>query len=213
MAVRARGLVAGSERAVLAIVGAPGAGKSTLVDALLRELRAGSPIAAGRQDWLAHLPMDGFHLSDVELDRLGRRDRKGAIDTFDSAGYAATVRRLVERTDEIVYAPGFERDLEQPIAAAIAIPRAAQLILTEGLYLLHDDGDWAKAARCFSESWFVAIDDGIRRERLVARHVAYGKSVGAAEDWVELVDEPNARLVAGCRSRATLLLDLTGWST
>ena len=200
LAARARSLVGGSDsRAIVAIVGAPGSGKSTLTTALLGALAT---------DEVAHLPMDGFHLADVELERLGRRDRKGASDTFDAAGYVATLRRVCERLDDIVYAPGFERDLEQPIAAAIPIPREAAIIVTEGLYLLHEEGPWATAAPYFAESWFVDIDDEVRRERLHARHVAFGKTPDEAREWLERVDEPNARIVSRSRSRASIVVDL-----
>ncbi|MFD0175002.1 nucleoside/nucleotide kinase family protein, partial [Streptomyces rochei] len=85
---RARRLPRGGRRAILGIAGSPGAGKSTLAECLVRELNGtGEP-------WVAHVPMDGFHLADVELDRLGRRERKGAPDTFDAAGYAALLGRL-----------------------------------------------------------------------------------------------------------------------
>src|ERR1044071_2067023 len=119
---RARALVRDGRRAVLGIAGAPGAGKTTLAEELVRAL--GTP-------WAAHVPMDGFHLADVELDRLGFRDRKGAPDTFDALGYAALLRRLHEDEDDVIYAPGFERTLEQPIAGAIPIERPARLIVSE----------------------------------------------------------------------------------
>jgi len=115
---RARTLVADGRRAVLGITGPPAAGKTTLAEELVRAL-GGEPVA--------HVPMDGFHLADVELDRLGRRDRKGAPDTFDAAGYAALLRRLHEDRDDVIYAPAFERDLEQPVAGSIPVPRGRRL--------------------------------------------------------------------------------------
>ena len=69
---RARALAAGRRRAVLGIAGAPGAGKTTVALALVRALAATPPDGLG-PGWVAHVPMDGFHLADVELDRLGRR--------------------------------------------------------------------------------------------------------------------------------------------
>ncbi|WP_018602621.1 hypothetical protein [Mycobacterium sp. 155] len=39
--------------------------------------------------------MDAFHLSNKELLRLQRRDRKGAPDTFDVAGYVSLLRRVL----------------------------------------------------------------------------------------------------------------------
>ncbi|PZG48004.1 nucleoside/nucleotide kinase family protein [Spongiactinospora gelatinilytica] len=201
LAARARALTAGGRRAVLGITGAPGAGKSTLADHLLRELRR----TAG-PEWVAHVPMDGFHLADVELDRLGRRDRKGAPDTFDAAGYAALLRRLDEEQDDVVYAPAFERDLEQPIAGSIPVPRAARLVITEGNYLLHDEGDWAGVRPRLAEVWYCDLDPGERLRRLVARHVRFGKAPDAAMAWATGTDQRNADLIAATRHRADLLI-------
>jgi pantothenate kinase len=205
LARRATALVSDRRRAVLGIAGPPGAGKSTLVDALLRELRADPP-AGLTTEWLAHVPMDGFHLADVELDRLGRRDRKGAPDTFDAAGYAAALRRVVHEPDTVVYVPGFERDLEQPIAAEIAVLPEARLVLTEGNYLLLPEGDWPAVRALLDEVWYVDLPTSQRVRRLVDRHVASGKSRPAAERWVHRVDEPNARLVEATRGSADLVV-------
>ena len=80
----ARTLMVPGERRLLGIVGTPGAGKSTLCAAL----------TAGLGDQAALVPMDGFHLANQELLRLGRRGHKGAPDTFDADGYAALLGRL-----------------------------------------------------------------------------------------------------------------------
>ena len=137
--------------------------------------------------------MDGFHLADVQLDRLGRGDRKGAPDTFDVDGYVAALRRLHDEPDRTLFAPGFERDLEQPLAAAIAIPPSARLVVTEGNYLLLPDDGWERVRPLLTEVWFTEVDDDVRRARLVRRHEQFGKSPEAARAWVEQVDEPNAR--------------------
>jgi pantothenate kinase len=189
-------------RTVLGITGPPGAGKSTLTAAL-------SSALASRlgEDAVGHLPMDGFHLADVQLDRLGLRDRKGAPVTFDVDGYVAALQRLHDEPDRTLYAPGFERDLEQPIAAAIAIPPYARLVVTEGNYLLLPDGGWERVRPLLAESWFVQVDDDVRRERLVRRHEEFGKSPDAARAWVEQVDEPNAALVARTRTAADVVVD------
>lgn len=189
-------------RVVLGITGPPGAGKSTLTSLLLARL--GSELG---NDVVGHLPMDGFHLADVQLDRLGLRDRKGAPATFDVDGYVATLQRLHSEPDRPLYVPGFERDLEQPIAAAMAIPPSARLVVTEGNYLLLPDGGWERVRPLLTETWFVQVDDGVRRERLVQRHEEFGKPVEAARAWVESVDEPNAALVARTRDAADLVVD------
>jgi pantothenate kinase len=208
---RARRLVARAaatgdgRRAVLGITGAPGAGKTTLVEQLLVAL-AEHPPAGVAGDWVAHVPMDGFHLSDAQLDRLGLRHRKGAPETFDAAGYAALLERVRTDTADTVYAPGFERDLEQPIAAALAVPPSARLVVTEGNYLLLDEPGWQRVRDAMDEVWYCDLDEPTRLERLVARHVEFGKAPDAAALWVERVDQANAVLVAATRARADLVV-------
>ena len=188
-------------RLVIGITGPPGAGKSTLAEALLSRLRSDLG-----DDAVGHLPMDGFHLADVQLDRLGIRDRKGAPHTFDVDGYVAALQRLHDQPGRTLYVPGFERDLEQPIAAAIAIPPSARLVVTEGNYLLLPDGGWERVRPLLAEVWFVAVDDAVRRERLVRRHEQFGKSPVEARAWVERVDEPNAASVSASRSTADVFV-------
>ena len=200
---RARSL-AGPRRVVLGIAGAPGAGKSTLTDLLLDRLRAEPPDGLD-ESWVAPLPMDGFHLADVQLERLGLRGRKGAPETFDVDGYVAMLARLRSDTDRTVFAPGFERTLEQPIAAAVAIEPAARLVVTEGNYLLLGQGGWERVRGLLDEAWYVD-PPAERLERLVDRHVAFGKTPEQARAWVDSVDEPNAALVAGTRAAADVVV-------
>ncbi|MFF4360437.1 nucleoside/nucleotide kinase family protein [Streptomyces sp. NPDC001604] len=198
---RARTLVRPGRRALLGITGSPGAGKTTLAENLVRELNGtGEP-------WVSHVPMDGFHLADVELERLGRRDRKGAPDTFDAAGYAALLGRLRESDEaDVVYAPGFERVLEQPIAGAVAVPSTARLVVTEGNYLLLETGAWPRVRSRLDEVWFCELDEEERLRRLIARHEEFGKRHEEAVKWVLRSDQRNAELVAATRDRADLVV-------
>ncbi|WP_210505421.1 nucleoside/nucleotide kinase family protein [Naasia sp. SYSU D00057] len=197
---RVRTLAGGGERVLLGITGAPAAGKSTLAEWLVEALDAEGVASA----WV---PMDGFHLADAALDRLGRRHRKGALDTFDGHGYLALLRRLRAETSNTVYAPAFERDLEQPIANSIPVAPDARVVITEGNYLLADPEPWPEVRRELTEVWFTEVDQTLRRERLVARHIRFGKAPDAAVVWADTVDEPNARLIAATRGRADLVVD------
>lgn len=194
---RAAALAAGPGRAIIGVTGSPGAGKSTLVVALLEKLGDAA---------VAHVPMDGFHLADAALRQIGRLDAKGAPDTFDVGGYVALLRRINADAEDVIYAPAFERDLEQPLAGAIAVPSAARLVFTEGNYLLVEDGRWPEVAAELAEVWFCDPRPEVRLAQLTARHVEFGKNPAHAESWVRAVDEPNASLVEATRARADLII-------
>ena len=198
LVTRARSLATCGGRRVLGIAGAPGAGKSTLVAALLESLGG---LAVG-------VPMDGFHLAQKELERLDRADRKGAPDTFDVAGYVSLLRRLRERGREPVYAPTFDRVLEEPIAGSIRVDQDVPLVITEGNYLLLDHGPWSAVRGLLEQTWFVQIPPELRVQRLVDRHVRHGREPEAAHTWVQRSDEANARLVEETRDRADLTVVL-----
>jgi pantothenate kinase len=197
LAREAIALVCNDSRAVLGIAGNPGAGKSTLVELLI------SRIAAIKGDqWVAHVPMDGFHLADAQLDRLGNRDRKGAPDTFDAAGYDHLLERVVRETDAPVYVPGFDRTLEQPLAGALVVLPAARLVITEGNYLLLADPEWARARAAMNAVWSVTTEEALRVQRLVERHVRFGKTQLEARAWVADIDQRNSDLVSGTLGNA-----------
>jgi pantothenate kinase len=194
---RARSLAAGG-RAVLGISGAPGAGKSTLTAAL----------AAGLGDDAVVVGMDGFHLHDAELARLGRSDRKGAPDTFDVAGYTALLRRVRTETYQTVYAPEFDRTREESIAGAVAVRPEHRLVITEGNYLLHDGPGWADVRALLDAAWYVEVAEELRVARLVERHIAHGKPPEVARRWATVSDQANAEVVARSRGAADLLVRL-----
>jgi pantothenate kinase len=183
-------------RHILGIAGPPGAGKSTLATAVVTALG----------ETACYLPMDGFHLAAAELRRLGRADRKGAPDTFDAAGFVALLLRLRERGPEVVYAPAFDRALEEPIAGAIPVPPEVPLIVTEGNYLLVDEPPWAAIRGLLDDAWYLDLDPRVRVARLIDRHVRFGRSPAAAERWVLRSDEANAALVARSIGRADLVV-------
>lgn len=191
---RAQGLLKRGQRQVLGIAAAPGAGKSTLAERLLQAL--GPRLAQV-------VPMDGFHLANSELQRLGRAGRKGAPDTFDAAGYVNLLRRIrAQQAGETIYAPEFRRDLEEGIAGAVAIEASTPLIITEGNYLLLEDDAWMQVRSALDEAWYLRIDPALRHQRLLERHMRFGRSREAALDWIRVTDEPNAERIERTSHRA-----------
>lgn len=194
---RVAGWVASGQRRLLGIVAPPGAGKSSFAQALA---------AAFSQDCQV-VPMDGFHLANRELARLGRAGRKGAPDTFDAAGYVHLLQRIQAQADgATIYAPDYRRELEEAVAGAIAIEAHMPLILTEGNYLLLEEGAWAGVRGVLDEIWYLDVDDTVRRERLLARHMRFGRSREQALAWMAHTDEPNALRIAENRHLADLFV-------
>ncbi len=188
-------LLAAGGRRILGLVAAPGAGKSTLANALLAQFGAAVQV----------VPMDGFHLANSELQRLGRHTRKGAPDTFDAAGYVNLLQRIKAQRpgDAVVYAPEFRRQIEEAIAGAIAIQPHTPLIITEGNYLLLDAPPWQQVRAVLNETWYLDVPDALRQARLLARHMQFGRSLEAAQAWMASTDEPNAQRIASTRQHAS----------
>ncbi len=181
-------------RTLIGICGPPAAGKSTLSTALAAAL-----------DGSVAVPMDGFHLSNVELDRLGLADRKGAPETFDAAGFVHLLRRL-RAADHLVYAPSYSRTLHESIGGVIPVPVTIRVVVVEGNYLLLDEGPWAEVRQLLDLVLYLDAPDDLRQDSLVRRQLAKGLDLHDAHDWVERSDERNAAVIAGTRDRADLIL-------
>jgi pantothenate kinase len=194
--VRALGERADGGRVVVGIAGSPGAGKTTFAVRLAEAL---GPEAV-------HLPMDGFHLANATLDRLGRHDRKGALDTFDGWGFVALLRRVREETGNTVYAPSFHREVDEPVAGEIAVEPRHRVVVVEGNYLLVADEPWGRVRDLLDEAWFCAATSDERQRRLVDRHTLHGRTVEAATAWATDVDGRNALVVEATRQRADLVV-------
>ncbi|WP_425144917.1 nucleoside/nucleotide kinase family protein [Deinococcus sp.] len=195
---RAQALMVPGERRILGITGAPGAGKSTVCAGLADALGAGAVVVG----------MDGFHLANRELERLGRRQRKGAPDTFDMGGYAALLQHLRAPDGQTIYTPVFDRQLEESIGSAVPVPPQTPLIITEGNYLLLEGGGWERVAAALDEVWFLDLPDELRLPRLLRRHEQFGRSPEEAGRWVDAVDQRNAELIGRTRERADLIVQL-----
>lgn len=193
---RLRALMQDGQRKMIGLAGAPGSGKSTVAHALRSAFPRVSQV----------VPMDGFHLANTELARLGLTHRKGSPPSFDSGGFVALLTRLRQQQHETLYAPDFRREIDEAVAGALPVFPHTQLLITEGNYLLLNDGHWAGVAPLLDEIWYVQVDEAVRLQRLVQRHVQFGRSDADARAWVSSNDEPNARLIEASQHRAQHLL-------
>ncbi|MFF3481828.1 nucleoside/nucleotide kinase family protein [Streptomyces sp. NPDC002701] len=196
LAADAWSLTEDTPRALLGLAGPPGAGKSTLARALVAHLGEGA----------AYLPLDGFHLSNAQLARLGLTARKGSEPSFDVWGYVDLLRRVTDETTRDIYVPDYDRTLHEPVAARHLVPPTARLVVTEGNYLACDLPGWRDAYVLLGECWYVEVPGDVRQKRLVERQLAGGRDEAQARDWVAANDGPNGELVEGSRDRCHQIL-------
>lgn len=195
---KARALASEDKRQILAITGPPGSGKSTVARAIETALSGQAAV----------LEMDGFHLDDSILRKLGRLDRKGAPDTYDVHGYINTLARLKRAEEPIVYVPKFDRDLEISRAGATEISKDISLIITEGNYLLLDQLGWQNVRSHIDESWFIQSPRDVLRERLIRRWLDQGLSLERAEQWADNVDLKNGDIVTAAAHNADFIAEV-----
>jgi pantothenate kinase len=186
-------------RTLIGIVGKPGAGKSTVVEEIAKRFDPNS---------VSIIPMDGFHLSNEELISLDRRERKGAPDTFDVEGFTSLIKRVKINKNIDHKFPIFHREIEASIEDEGTVPKESKVIVIEGNYLFSSDHNWEEIYPLLDHTWFIEIDDVVRIERLIARHIRYGKTPEEAEAWSRGSDETNARFIGLTANRAENRINL-----
>jgi pantothenate kinase len=193
-------LASGPDRLLIGLTGPPAAGKSTLAVALAANLSTvdGIPTVA--------VSMDGFHLANAELGRLGLADRKGAPETFDAAGFVHLLRRLRRPDRDVVYAPTFNRQLNESIGSAIPVPPDARVVVIEGNYLLLETPPWDAVRPLLDRALYLEAPPAGRHSALVRRQLARGLSDTDARAWASGTDAANARVIEATRPRADHIL-------
>ena len=191
------GIHATERRCLMGLTGPAGSGKSTLAAYVAGSLCPSPPV----------VPMDGFHLAQAVIDQKGLGDRKGSPETFDPWGFVSLVERLASPAGGgVVYAPKFDRSVEEPIAGAIPVGPADGLVIVEGNYLLLDESPWTQIRPALDLCAYLEIEDATRIRRLVDRHMRYGKSRLEAERFVHSSDEKNTQLIKASRNRADFIV-------
>jgi pantothenate kinase len=188
-----------SPRTLIGIVGKPGAGKSTVVEQIQNKFRSYE---------VSVIPMDGFHLSNEELINLGRRNRKGAPDTFDVSGFISLIKKVKQEPQVDHKFPIFHREIEASVNDEGEVPKESKVIVIEGNYLFSEEHNWSGLFPLLDHTWFIEIDDEVRIERLIARHIRYGKTPVEAENWSRGSDEANARFIELTAHRASNIIKL-----
>lgn len=185
-------------RLLIGLAGSPGVGKSTVAQTLAGRLGDRSVV----------LGMDGFHLASRTLTDLGLSNVKGAPQTFDAEGFVALLVRIRGQSEgTVVHAPAYDRQLGEPIANAVPVTVDHSVVIVEGNYLLLD-GPWAGVKETLDITVHLRLDPSIRVERLIARHIAFGKSPDHADEWVHRSDEANARLVEAAAGKADYYVEV-----
>ena len=183
----------GVDRYLFGIAGPPGSGKSTLAERLGAEL--GAPV----------VPMDGFHLPNATLRAQGRLDVKGAPETFAATDFVTLMSELRD-VSRVVGCPAFDRALDEPIADQIRVYPEDAVVLVEGNYLLLDRPPWSCLPALFDAIAYLDVPAEVRVQRLVDRHVEFGRNRADAEEFVHRSDAANAALVEATRGRADLVV-------
>lgn len=195
--------LARQRRAIVAIAGPPGAGKSIFAERLRDAVNARAPGTA------EVLPGDGYHFDDLLLDARGWRPRKGAPHTFDVGGLRAILERLRANDEDEIAVPVFDRSIEIARAGARVIPRSMSLVLVEGNYLLLDRAPWTSLAALFDTTIMLVAPFETIRQRLLDRWTEIGLTGAELTAKMEGNDLPNVATVLKASRAADHYIDAT----
>jgi pantothenate kinase len=177
------------QRLIIGLAGPPASGKSTLATVIADEINR------QRRRSAIVLPMDGFHLSNSQLEHMRLNSVKGAPQTFDVKGFIVALSRIRSPAQDTIFVPVYDRVIHEPIAASIAISEQTHVVVVEGNYLLLDSGDWKDVRQYLDRACFLNVGWEVCRDRLIARQMAKGRSLAEASQWVDRSDKANYELI------------------
>lgn len=194
-------LSADAPRALIALAGVPGSGKSTWAARLAADVNA----ALG-PGMMAALGMDGFHLTQAALRQMPDPDaafaRRGAPWTFDVPALVARLRAVRDAAGDVPW-PDFRHEIGDPVEGALVVGLETRLVLVEGLYLLHPADGWEALGTLWDERWYLDTSLEVAMTRLADRHIAaWGLTRAEAAQRIAANDRLNAEIVARTRDAA-----------
>uniref|UniRef100_A0A7S2XU31 AAA+ ATPase domain-containing protein n=1 Tax=Attheya septentrionalis TaxID=420275 RepID=A0A7S2XU31_9STRA len=195
-----------SQPYMIGLVGNPGCGKTTSCQALsdmLTEAGFGCLV----------VPFDGYHYpTDTLRGMEGASDliyRRGAPDTFDALKLQNDLDRIRTGSEDLIHIPGFDHAKGDPEQDVHQFHRDQhQVVLCEGLYLLHNDDVWKDTKSLLDFTIFVGADVDLCVERLKVRNQCIpGYTKEEIEERCEVVDRANALTVERSKDRADMVVD------
>jgi len=183
LVAKIRAAADGRTRLLVAVAGPPGAGKSTLAEALADQIGPEAQV----------IPMDGFHRDNDWLIQHDLLARKGAPDTFDAAAFLSLIKQFA--TGDSPRFPLFDRAGDCTVPEAGALSDATRILLIEGNYLLLDRPIWRDLARFWDMTVFIDVPKAELERRLIARWLDHGLDPDAARVRAQSNDLINADTV------------------
>jgi pantothenate kinase len=184
---------------LIGVVGIPGSGKSTSCG-ILENLLPNCLV----------MPMDGYHYSLETLNQMDNPDdlvyRRGAPDTFNPQALTNDLYRILEGTEPSVSIPGFDHAVGDPTPDEHTFVRGQhQIVICEGIYLLHDHDGWEKVKDMLDYSIYIEADIDTCVERLKERNKCIpGYTEEEIEIRCEVVDRRNAETALHSQQYADL---------
>ena len=188
----------GSQRFIIAVAGPPGAGKSTLSKQLVQMLKT-------RSIQSCIISMDGFHLENSILKRLGLLDRKGSPTTFDVPAFIQVMKRLAAYESDVAI-PKFDRKKDISIERASIVSTQDKILIVEGNYLLLNDEQWVELQDIWDETVFINPGMDVLEKRLIDRWLSYGMDNESAKNRAFGNDIPNAKNIIENSLPANILI-------